>query len=64
MRELDTVEYQVLEPQIWTSLQLYRLRMAELSHSLVLGHSPDLRPLPRETAINEKITNRKAYIQA
>jgi len=30
------------------------VRLAELSHSLVIGHQPDLRPLPREMAINEK----------
>ena len=55
MRELDTVKYQVPAPQIWTSLQPDRLRMAELSHSLVIGHSPDLQPLPCKMAINEKL---------
>ena len=59
LRELDTVKYQVPEPQIWTSLQLYRLRMAESSHSLVIGHSPDLQPLPCEMAINEKLPTAK-----
>ena len=61
MRELDTVKYQVPEPQIWTSLQLYRLRMAESSHSLVIGHSPDLQPLPRKMAINENYHPQSIY---
>ena len=31
MRELDTVKYQIPAPQIWTSLQPDRLRIADLS---------------------------------
>ena len=38
-------------------------RLALSSHSLVIGHQPDLRPLPREMAINP-ITSRKAYTEA
>ena len=39
------------------------VRIAVSSHSLVIGHQPDLRPLPREMAIN-LITSRKAYTEA
>ena len=38
---------------------LDRLRLAESSHSLVIGHQPDLRPLPREMAIQEKLPSAK-----
>jgi hypothetical protein len=40
MRELDTDKYQVPAPQIWTSLQPDRLRMAELSHTARVKTSP------------------------
>jgi hypothetical protein len=59
MRELDTVKYQILASQIWTSLKRYRLRLAESSHSLMIGHSPDLQPLPCKMAINEKLSTVK-----
>jgi hypothetical protein len=39
------------------------VRIAVLSHSLVIGHQPDLQPLPREMAINP-ITSRKADTEA
>jgi len=53
MRELDTVKHQVPNYRFWTSLQLYRLRIPESSHSLAIGHPPDLCPaLPHRREVS------------
>ena len=59
MGELDTAKFKFPQPHIWTCLRSGRLRLAESSHSLVIGHPPDLRPLPREMAIHEKSPSAK-----
>ena len=62
MGELDTGKLKFRQGRFWTSLCL-TVRIAVSSHSLVIGHQPDLLPLPREMAINP-ITSRKAYTEA